>query len=449
MQYLFPLLLLLLFGLSATGSSVVTDWKWESIPSTLWSPCDSFPAVKLLDSTVLIVGGSGAASSEVWSTGDSGLTWTRIPSNPPWTPRWGHAAVLLPNGEILLLAGWSNQGALCDVWNSADGGATWTLTNSCAAFGGLNRFVAVVDGDGSVAVMGGFGTDGLSNEIWVSHDAGVTWNLVGRAPWQPRQSLVGAIGADNGILIGGRNSGEGPAFSDMWLTNDLGVSWVEVTSLPEPFDSAGMVFIDWYGTPLYAVIGGRWGLETSSFIWTSADFGRSWERSASIGAVWEGASGFGIALIDSSVLVCGGTTSSGQDSDYCFLASILNCPPGFGIVPEGGCQLCFPGTFSNMSSICQLCPGGTYNPLPGSNSSSACMACLAPSFSYPGATACSNCVPEKTGPSQTSGVAIEIVGITLAVSFLVGVVMGSVASWIVFRKRKVAVREERRRLINQ
>ncbi len=50
--------------------------------------------------------------------------------------RYGHAAVSLPDGRVLLLGGFTSSGNSNDVWVSVDKGFVWSLVTVSAGWGG-------------------------------------------------------------------------------------------------------------------------------------------------------------------------------------------------------------------------------------------------------------------------------------------------------------------------
>ena len=120
-------------------------------------------AVQLLDGRVLVAGGVGTETSE-FAANILASAELYDPNTGQWSAtgamadlRVGHAAVLLPDGQVLVVGGGSSSdgdgGPLssAELYDPATG--TWTATGSTAA-GGSGR-TATLLGDGTVLVVGG------------------------------------------------------------------------------------------------------------------------------------------------------------------------------------------------------------------------------------------------------------------------------------------------------
>src|ERR1035441_7019729 len=74
------------------------------------------------------------------------------------TARDGHTATLLPNGLVLVTAGYTNSAlASCELYNPATG--TWTTTGSLNTARGVHT--ATLLPNGLVLVTGGYGNSGF------------------------------------------------------------------------------------------------------------------------------------------------------------------------------------------------------------------------------------------------------------------------------------------------
>ncbi|HOS83218.1 MAG TPA: hypothetical protein PK445_10890, partial [Methanolinea sp.] len=99
---------------------------------------------------------AGGPTGWAWYFGDENYTgseWKELSGYTPWDTRYGHAAVAMPDGSIVLMGG--GPGYKHDVWMSSDGGTTWTLQNGSAGWPGREFHSAVVLPDGSIVLMGG------------------------------------------------------------------------------------------------------------------------------------------------------------------------------------------------------------------------------------------------------------------------------------------------------
>jgi hypothetical protein len=129
----------------------------------------------LVDGRVLIVGGDGAtspmASAELWdpqtaSFGPAGSLAERRGGQAT-----GHSATLLPDGRVLVVGGFSANGALAsaELWDPQT--ASFGPAGSLAQARG--HHTATLLPDGRVLVVGGYGGDDdffASAELWEAAD---------------------------------------------------------------------------------------------------------------------------------------------------------------------------------------------------------------------------------------------------------------------------------------
>lgn len=104
----------------------------------------------------------------------TGNTWTNLTSMN--TGRAGHAQLLLPNGEVLVISG--NSTATAEVYN----GSIWTTLGSLAHL--RANFQAVQLSTGAILAIGGqsnYGTTPIAalNSVEISSDSGATWTVGG------------------------------------------------------------------------------------------------------------------------------------------------------------------------------------------------------------------------------------------------------------------------------
>ncbi len=114
------------------------------------------------------VGGGGPAfHGDIWTSNDSGVTWTdRTPSGPAHDVPWA-AVASNATGDKLIAVG-------SRVWLSTDSGATWTdRTPSGVNPSGSWRAVAS-DATGTHLILAN-GFPSWTGDLWTSTDSGVTW----------------------------------------------------------------------------------------------------------------------------------------------------------------------------------------------------------------------------------------------------------------------------------
>ncbi|MCQ8894118.1 MAG: PKD domain-containing protein [Methanolinea sp.] len=259
---------------------------------------------------------SGSPSAWAWYFGDENYTgsqWTEMVGQAPWNARFGHTAVAMPDGTVLVMGG--GGGYRNDVWISPDGGTTWTLQNGSAAWTGREFHATVGLPDGSIVLLGGYnGT--YFNDVWRSTDRGVTWTLqTGKAPWPARMKHACVALPDGSIVLMGGFDGSNPK-NDVWRSTDKGVTWTLQTSKANwsaRYGLAGVVLPD----GRIAVTGGRTSTTWTRDLWLSADQGMTWTNSPLENLVSFNPRSYHAtaALPDGSILIAGGENSGETVND--------------------------------------------------------------------------------------------------------------------------------------
>ncbi len=204
----------LLGGELGTSGPLVSDVWRSGDGGATWSQVSGHTAalyrrsghacLPLPDGSLLVIGGrkDGEASHDVWRTADQGATWTQVRAAAGWAKRDGHACTLLPNGEIVLTGGRDGEGGrLQDVWRSADQGATWTFVGSVAPWSARWGHLCLALPDGGMVLAGGeTGFD--ENGTWHSTDGGRSWRrMSGRAPWNRLGYTTSVLARDGSLLL--------------------------------------------------------------------------------------------------------------------------------------------------------------------------------------------------------------------------------------------------------
>jgi hypothetical protein len=165
-------------------------------------------AVLLPDGEVLVAGGSGTdggplASAQLYDPATG--TWTATGSMT--TPRYHPTATLLPNGKVLVVGGDSNQGVLASAELYDPGTRTWTATGSMRGPRQLHTATLLLDG--RVLVAGG--TTGLGAVVlWSAelYDPGTgTWTTTPRQMRDARFGHTATLLPDGEVLVTGGNHG--------------------------------------------------------------------------------------------------------------------------------------------------------------------------------------------------------------------------------------------------
>ncbi len=149
---------------SASGSPNGTDYiytpgtnSWQATVPMVNNPVGQ-TATTLLDGRVLIVAGRATAATELYDPLANGGTGQSLPGNPLSVSRSQHTATLLPNGDVLVNAGYNdNTGysiAQAELFDHLTG--TWTAPASMRL--ATDRLVntATLLPSGQVLVAGGF-----------------------------------------------------------------------------------------------------------------------------------------------------------------------------------------------------------------------------------------------------------------------------------------------------
>jgi PKD repeat protein len=156
-------------GATWTSMSVRGDWQAR----------DGQSSIVLPDGSIILMGGFGV-EGDVWRSSDYGATWTLVTANPEWTRRAIHGSVVLPDGSILLIGGFdqTENHEKNDIWRSTDNGTTWTCITTDAPWRARDRPGCVVLPDGNLVIMGGYTSQepgwegGTVNDVWRLRTAG-------------------------------------------------------------------------------------------------------------------------------------------------------------------------------------------------------------------------------------------------------------------------------------
>ncbi len=219
---------------------------------------------------------AAAFSGDVWTSTDSGATWTdRTTSGPAHAQAW--RAVASDASGTNLVAATQGLGVLGAgaIFTSTDAAATWTDTTASQAGMGNQSWSAVAsDATGQNLVAAGPGSG-----IWASTEAGVT--RTNRTPADPKfEASFGdqvegwssiASDATGAKLVAAVDSG------DVWTSENGGVTWSD-TGPAASWQVWFSVASDSTGTNLIAVDGLVDGNDGE--VWTSTDGGLTWTDQA-------------------------------------------------------------------------------------------------------------------------------------------------------------------------
>jgi hypothetical protein len=201
-------------------------------------------SVVMPDGSIVLMGGNnGLYLNDVWQSWDDGASWTQVSGEDgaPWSGRYGQSSVVMPDGSIVLMGGTDGSTYYNDVWQSWDDGATWTQVSGedGAPWSGRYGQSSVVMPDGSIILMGGWSTTGgFKNDVWQSQDDGATWTQVDTSSspsmWTPRYGQSSVVMPDGSIILMGglRGFEDGSYYNDVWQSWDDGATWTRVNVNP-------------------------------------------------------------------------------------------------------------------------------------------------------------------------------------------------------------------------
>lgn len=205
--------------------------------------------------SLMIAGGVNFSTfifNDVWTSGNGGVTWTLRSAAAPWKGRTSGMLIAAPltTGQVeWLLTGGGGAAAseFADLWTSVNSGATWTQRLATTPWGALSQGGFVFSPAGNVAILFG-GLDAqmnVHNFVYNSNNGG-DWHLLANAPWSPRSGMSVTTGANKVWMAGGILE-DLTGLNDVWSTVD-GTAWTLVSNAqhsPAPWAGrqfAGLVF---------------------------------------------------------------------------------------------------------------------------------------------------------------------------------------------------------------
>jgi WD40 repeat protein len=283
-------------------------------------------ATLLHDGTVLVAGGYGPASAELYD-----------PSSGQWTAtgamieaRDGHSATPLPDGRVLVAGGSSGPAPLASAELYDPGSGTWTATGNMIE-GRVNHTATRLP-DGKVLVAGGGGSGTLmgpaplaSAELYDPSSG--SWTAAANMN-EVRSGHTATVLPDGRVLVAG--GGSGPAsLASAELYDPSSGSWTAAANMLESRSSHTATLLP-NGTVLVA--GGLSGSTSSALhVLASAELydpsGGSWTASGNmIEARYEHTAT--LLLLDGRVLVTGGISSISRGYNPLASAELYDPSPG-------------------------------------------------------------------------------------------------------------------------
>ena len=278
-----------------------------------------------------------------WSLVTSTVPWVEPYAAYSSNGRCYFQAVVLPNDDILVMGGnlspfgksftLPNPTLRNDVWKSSDGGLTWTLINSSAAWQARKNFQAVVLNNGDILVMGGANSSGEFlrnnidyhgnpvNDIWKSSDGGVSWSQIPATDhWSPRQDFQAVVLSNDDILVMGgfANLENRKIYNDIWKSEDGGTNWIQIPYVGDRWKHRWKFQSVVLPNDHILVMGGD-RMEASfvsaphrypgsvNDVWISKDGGSTWNNVPNTSSHWGRRDSFqSVVLPNGQVLIMGG-----------------------------------------------------------------------------------------------------------------------------------------------
>jgi hypothetical protein len=207
---------------TASGPAHGLDW------SSVASSSDGTHLVAV-EGSGEVVTASGVVTGDIWTSGDSGVTWTnRTASGAAHNLAWRSVASDA-NGTNLIAVG-------AGIWTSSDSGATWTPQATNIA---TYAWVSVASSsDGTHLIAASLAPDGNSvstaGDLWTSSDSGVTWTNQTSGTFLATQQWTGVASDATGAHVVAAARG-GDIWSMSLATADAGAPDADSSA----FDAAG------------------------------------------------------------------------------------------------------------------------------------------------------------------------------------------------------------------
>ncbi len=150
------------------------------------------------------------------------------------TGRLKHTATVLPNGQVLVVGGYSGRNS--DYWNSAElydpATGTWATTGSLLAARGYGSHTATLLPNGKVLVVGGDTGGYYTADAELYDPASGTWAMTGSLNAARRYHTATLLANGKVLVVGG--SGSGGWLNSAELYDPASGTWTTTGSLKTP-----------------------------------------------------------------------------------------------------------------------------------------------------------------------------------------------------------------------
>jgi len=232
-------------GQSIAGASVNLIWTPRVV--SFGSGENGWSAVaSSSDGSKLIAGATGNFGGQLYTSTDSGVSWT-----PRESQRYWNGVASSADGTKLVAVDYYGTGIGGRIYTSTDSGVTWTPRESARRW---NAVCSSSDGTKLVAVV-------QSGQIYTSTDSGVTWT-----PRESARNWRSVASSSNGSkLVAAANGGQ------LYTSTDSGVTWTARDSVRA-----------WTGVASSSSGAQLVATDTGGFIYTSSNSGTTWSPRDSI-----------------------------------------------------------------------------------------------------------------------------------------------------------------------
>jgi hypothetical protein len=206
----------------------------------------------------------------VWSSNDSGHTWTALGTGAGSAPIKNHSFSMFfdpQHTEVIWETGLHDESG---AYTSRDGGLTFTRLGTMTE----SQLIGVDFKDPARKTLV-VGTHGRTQSVFLSKDSGVSWTNIGLTlPAEASNSESPVVIDDKTYLLGVCNSAEqGCGF---YRTTDSGATWAKKSDLDASH----------FGAPLHATDGTiYWPLQFDHGLGKSTDQGETWTNVAAPGKI--------------------------------------------------------------------------------------------------------------------------------------------------------------------
>jgi hypothetical protein len=180
------------------------------LTGSLQTPRSGHTATLLENGKVLVAGGSGDASAELYDP----VTETFSPTGNMSTPRYFHTATLLSNGKVLIAGGYGPKSNLnsAEIYDPTNG--TFSVTGSMSV--ARNSHTSTLLKDGRVLITGGGSDQGLDRAVNSAeiYDTANGIFIVTGSMLSERANHTATLLTSGEVLISGGWNGNAPDASD-------------------------------------------------------------------------------------------------------------------------------------------------------------------------------------------------------------------------------------------